>query len=742
MTGPLEGVRVVEASRETSGLFAGMLLSDLGADVVRIDSGQCKVPLTSERSLNRGKRQVKADSPHRDFRRLADGADIVIVTDADLGDLVPARGHHIRCNMPPFPNDFPVMACGRDARLADAYTGILSTMVTQRGGPGFIEQPEGVYGAGTMAAVGSCAALYARGRSGVGQEIEVSWLAGGYAMQLFNMIAIESAEQPFNWTDDPTGWNPTSRLFQGSDRKWFYVGCPNSMFFARLCMALDRPDLAVDERYAESPHISPDDEPALKALLIAEFSKRPADQWIELLDSYDMICGPVLTREEWLNHPQNVANGMVVEVNDPVLGTIQIPGVSLKFGDNDWTPNAAPDPDQDEWGQLLAAWAPREITPNGSSPSAPLAGVKVLDMATYAAGPIASRILGDMGATVTKVEARNGDPFRGFGLAFSTVNRGKDCLALAADKPEGQEILDKLIMESDVLFTNLRPSTLKRINIEPSSLHERNSELVYIGSSGFGWSGPWADKPVIDLAIQAVTGLSTSQGSVDSPVVPGPWPFDNLSSQFYALMALAGLVSRQGGSSRLWARTSMAAIATTFQHDRYVAGGKAPESRLDNDDYGIDAGYRLYQAADGWVLVAASDSDEWLSLLSLVGVDDSSQRREENVAAAISNWIRPQTREETIRKLCGANICSSAVRTRAEALRDPEARRLGFTASLRHSIWGNLLQTGHLVRFPGVPVQLGLPAPPEVGAHTTDVLTRLGYDASDLERLKQEKVIN
>ncbi len=745
MTGPLAGIRVVEASRESAGLFAGLLLSDLGAEVVRIDDGPTGVTLEAERSLNRGKRQIKRSSSSRNFDRLADGADIIIVDDANLGELVPRRSHHVRCDMPPFPKELPVAANGRDARLIDAYTGILSTMVTRRGGPGFIELPEGVYGAGAMAAAGSCAALYARYQTGVGQEIEVSWLAGGYAMQLFNMIAIESANAPFNWTDDPTGWNPTNRLFQGSDGRWFYLGCPNPMFFARLCMAINRTDIAIDERYANSPHIDdPSDERELKALLLAEFSTQPAGHWIELLESYDIICGPVLTREEWMKHPQNIANDMVVEVEDAVMGTIRMPGLSLRFRNDEWTPSVAPAPDQDDWEDLLSSWEPRQITPTGDDLHSPLEGVKVIDLATYAAAPIASRILGDMGAEIVKIEARNGDPFRGFGLAFSTVNRGNKCIALSLDQPGGRKVFDKLVEESDVLFTNLRPATLERLGIQPSSLHALNPGLVYIGSSGFGWSGPWADKPCIDLAVQAVTGWSAAQGGRESPVVPGPWPFDNFGPQFYALMALAGLVGRRRGADRQWARTSMAALATTFQHDRYLSTADRPENRaeMDAEAYGFDAGYRLYEAADGWVLVAASGTNQWMSLLKMVSAAGEFSRDDERATSAIGDWMRSRSRDLAIEDLCRADISCSAVRSREEALRDPRARLYGLTVSLPHPIWGNLLQTGNLVRFSKPSLNPGLPSPPEIGADTAEVLEGLGYSAADQERLRRDRIIN
>jgi crotonobetainyl-CoA:carnitine CoA-transferase CaiB-like acyl-CoA transferase len=734
---PLSRLRVLEAGNSLPVRFAGMLLADLGADVVRIEDGgqDPAISPAGQRALDRGKRSIGEDAaaPHLDS--LARATDVAILDDVSQVD-IPAAPHQVRCRIPTFPVGTQPMAFGNDPLLVDAYAGLLSSVRTWRGGPGFLEQPEGAFGAGILAAICACCGLLVRAKCGRGQEVEISALAGALAMQMFNMVARADEAFAFEWeVSDPRGWLPTFRFYKGSDGRWFCIACPNPIFWVKLCVALGREDLAADERFANSPYV-----PELSAreeqkqLLEEAFSSKPAAAWIEILEANDLVCGPVLTRDEWMDHPQNVANGMRVGVEDPVFGKTVQAGVSTLPVGLDTTVRPAPMPGQDAVHALLKEWSPRDITPAGEAPGSPLEGVRVIDLANYAAGAMTSKILADLGAEVIKVETRDGDPFRQLGLGFAAANRGKQSLAVELSMPQGREVLVRLIQESDVLVTNLRPGRLERLALTERDVHEVNDEMIYVAASGFGWSGPWPNKPCLDIAVQAVTGWSAAQGGRDTPTAPGPWPFDNFSPHVLCLATVAGLLARCDGARDYAVKTSMVSGAMTMQVDKFVFNGRQTEpAPLTPDSFGVDAGYRLYEAADGWVIVAAREEAQWRALLQFADCIDS-QRQSESTAAAVERAVRERPVKQVLAELSRLRVSCAPVLSRRLAMDDPVIRDAGLVVTLEHPEWGRLIQTGKLARFSLTEETLGRPAP-SIGENTRELLASLAYSEQEMDDL-------
>src|SRR5215207_8065159 len=179
------------------------------------------------------------------------------------------------------------------------------------------------------------------------------------------------------------------------------------------------------------------------------------------------------------------------------------------------------------------------------SPARPLAGLLVVDLTWYLAGPYATMVLADLGATVLKIEQPGGDPARGNGpwydverqhsSYFMSVNRGKRSLVLNLKHPRGLALLEELAARADVLVENYLPGTLERLGLTRARLAERNPRLVYAACSGFGQQGPYARRPALDVIVQAMAGTMSITGEADGEPMRVGASVGDLTGALYAV---------------------------------------------------------------------------------------------------------------------------------------------------------------------------------------------------------------
>jgi crotonobetainyl-CoA:carnitine CoA-transferase CaiB-like acyl-CoA transferase len=738
MIAPLSDVRAIEVGRSTAVSMAGSLLADLGAEVLRLDAPDEDYADRAYRTFNRGKASIAVTAIDAYATRLAAGVD-VLLSDHDVS-ILPRAAHQIRCVIPSFPREFASGGYGDDPLFPDAYAGLLAATRTDYSGPGFLEVAQGVRGAGALAAFAVGCAVYRRNATGRGADLEVSWLAGAVSMQMFNLIGRPDVAPPPAWPGDRCGWSSALHLYETLDGDWIYVGCPNTEFWAKLCFAIDRADLAVEPRLEEMPY--PPDLTAhddVKAILEAVFRTQPAAEWIARLEANDCIVGPVLDRSQWLEHPQVIANDLRVAVSDPVLGDTIQAGPSLIFDGQQRGIAPAPASADLDADAVLQRWSPREFAQTSAAPGPPLAGARIIDLGVFAAGPLASRLLADMGAQVTKVEPMQGDSFRRLGLGFAVANRGKRTLGLNLRLPEGVAVMNRLIADADALITNWRPMALIDRGLTPADVHAINDGLVHIAVSGFGSDGPWASKPCIDLGVQAVTGWCAAQGGGrHSPAAPGPWPFDNWTPHLVGLATVAGLIARQRGGRALSLRTSMVACAMTFQLDRYLLPEPtAPEAP--HGEQGMDAGYRLCATKDGWLLVAARTPADWTTFAEWVG---ASALPPSSAAAweAVSDRMGTLTTAQALGELAARLIPCVPVQDRPSFLADDQARSSGMIVDVVHPEYGSVLQPGQLVRFADFKASVAS-SYPDLDRDADMVLSRLHLGSDEIEDLRSNGVL-
>jgi CoA:oxalate CoA-transferase len=403
--------------------------------------------------------------------------------------------------------------------------------------------------------------------------------------------------------------------------------------------------------------------------------------------------------------------------------------------------------------------------------SSPLEGYRVLDWTVWQQGPVASMMLGDLGAEVIKIEQKGmGDPARGMmkiagaalGLSgrnsyFENNNRNKKSLALDLNKAEGKEILYKLVEKSDVFLSNLRKKAVGRLGMSYDSLSRYNPRLIYALASGWGPEGPEVDRPSYDLTGLARSGLMTMVGEPD---MPPHQIHGGIGDQVGAIMAAYGIVTallareRTGEGqevdtslfgSLIWLQGLNVAMKLIF-------GTEVP--RL----YRAKAGNPLfnhYLCKDKkWIVLAHLQSDKpWPALCRALRIEhlekdprfENMQARGKNPAELISildGIFASKSRDEWVQILSqGDDLCFECVNTISDLVSDPQALANNYITDFEHPVWGAMKVVGPPVKFSKTPAAVRSEAP-ECGQHTEEILTEiLGYDWDDIGRLQDSGVI-
>ena len=262
-----------------------------------------------------------------------------------------------------------------------------------------------------------------------------------------------------------------------------------------------------------------------------------------------------------------------------------------------------------------------------------LDGIKVVDLTRFLAGPFASMILGDLGATVIKVEQLSGDSTRtnppysmnGDSAYFLSTNRNKQSIALDIKSDAGQEILRKLITEADILLDNLRAPQREALNLNFEKLKTINPRLVQCSITGFGSTGPYQDRPAYDIVVEALGGVMSLTGPIGGPSVKAGVPIGDITASFYALIgSLAGLQSRRTTGEGMHIDVAMLDCQLSllsYLAQYYFIGGLVA-SHQGREHVSIPT-YNTFTTADGSDIVMAANTQEmWRSLCGVLGLTE------------------------------------------------------------------------------------------------------------------------
>lgn len=386
----------------------------------------------------------------------------------------------------------------------------------------------------------------------------------------------------------------------------------------------------------------------------------------------------------------------------------------------------------------------------GPTPRA-LDGIRVLDLSRVLAGPWCAMILGDLGAEVIKVESPEGDDIRHFGppfrngesAYFQVTNRNKRSIVADLKTDAGRDVVRALALKSDVLIENFRRGTLEKFGLDPADLRCENPGLIVCSVSGYGRTGPEAERAGYDFLIQAESGLMSIIGDEDQPPMKvGAAVTDLVAGQDAAQACLAALFHRARTGKGQDVDIALLDSALTLlvnQAAAYLMTGERP-ARLGNDHPSV-VPYRPFETADEPLALAIGADRQFRKLADVLGRPDlatderfaTNARRAENRTAlyeVMEAVLSTRPRDAWLADLHAAGLPAGAIRTVDQALECEQARARGMLVEVDHPTMGRERIVGSPLKLSETPVRPA-DAPPTLGQHTVEILTEvLGWDAA------------
>lgn len=394
---------------------------------------------------------------------------------------------------------------------------------------------------------------------------------------------------------------------------------------------------------------------------------------------------------------------------------------------------------------------------------APLAGLRVLDLSTMIAAPLAATVLADYGADVVKVEMPGpGDHVRRFGaqkdgqgLYWKALSRGKRSVSLDLRKPEGKDLLRRWIGHFDVLVENFRPGTLERWELAPEDLRAINPRLVVLRVTAYGQDGPYAAQPGFGTLAEALAGLASVSGWADRPPLLPAYPLaDIMAGNLGATSVLAAVQRRQvTGTGDVIDLAIYEAALKLVEINILEYQQLGTEHGRTGNRYGPAAPRGSYQCSDGlWVALSGSTQAMALNVLRTVGGEalladprftTNAERREhvEELDELIAAWCAVRDRPTALAELTAGGCAVGPLESVATMVDNPQVAHRGSIATVEDDDLGPLAMTGVFPRFTDATTRIGRPGPSSVGQDTDAVLAAdLGLDAAELARLREHGI--
>jgi crotonobetainyl-CoA:carnitine CoA-transferase CaiB-like acyl-CoA transferase len=393
----------------------------------------------------------------------------------------------------------------------------------------------------------------------------------------------------------------------------------------------------------------------------------------------------------------------------------------------------------------------------GQSEAGPLSGLKVIDLSHVMAGPTCAMLLADMGADVIKVEKIPGgdDAHRmvppsidGESAAFLVMNRNKRGIALDLKTEAGSRALSRLLEGADVLIENYRRGTMERMGFGYDALRASNPRLIYCSISGFGRTGPYADRGGFDLVAQGMSGLMsiTGEGPGCPPMKSGA-PVTDITAGILACVGiLAALHSRASSGRGQMVDTSLfeaGIIQTYWQSAICFATGQAPGPM--GTGHPLNAPYQAFAVADGWITVGAANQGNWLRLLEALEAPDlgddsrfaNNAERMRNLPALqakLTPLFKRRSSAEWLRRLEEAGVPAGPVLDVNQMHADPQALARKMIVETTHPTAGQVRAIGLAIKFSETPGGVRRAAP-VFGEHTREVLRDHGYSDAEVDQM-------
>lgn len=389
----------------------------------------------------------------------------------------------------------------------------------------------------------------------------------------------------------------------------------------------------------------------------------------------------------------------------------------------------------------------------------PFTDLLLLDLTRHRAGPVASRFFADWGAQVIKVEAPSdvSDSMGGKreGFDYQNLHRNKKSLSLNLKTDEGKSIFRKLALRADIVLESFRPSVKYRLSVDYESLRQANPRIICGSISGFGQTGPYAERPAVDQIIQGMSGLMSVTGLTgQGPVRAGAAIADISAGMVLVQGILTALYHRERTGEGQWIHTSLLeslASVLDFQVARFLRTGDVPGQAGNDHPTLMPTG--LFPTADGDVNLAAAEDPKFAALCEVLQLShllrdpayssvEARSTNRQKLCAVLSEKTRAISSSELIEKLNAAGVPCGPVYSIGEAMQDEQMRSLGMNIPVDHPRLGPFEVLGQPLSLEGSGGRSGARfAAPDLGEHSDEILSNLGYDKAAIGSMRSRGVI-
>jgi crotonobetainyl-CoA:carnitine CoA-transferase CaiB-like acyl-CoA transferase len=753
---PLDDLRVVEISDRIAGGYCGKLLVDAGAEVVKVE------PVTGDRLrrftatgaavpsgadsplfsyLNAGKHSVTTIS-----EELLARADIVVVTATRSGALArgvdPARLLEIapQCivvTVSDFGWSGPWAERAATEFTLQAWSGLTGFRGDPTGPPISIGGDLGEYMGGAFAAFGALGLRRRVRRGGPGGHLDLSMLEAITLMQSGEWLHSQLLQvPPITRSVEVPSIEPAKDGYVGismvTGQQWLdfaaMVDCPE---FTEI------PDLRFQlGRWAYRDWI--------RERIGPWMLERTVDEIVELGQLFRLPIAP-LGNGSTIPHMDHMRERGVYVDNPAGFRQPRAPWLMSV---------AAPAPlrEAPSIGEANddSGWKQRQFVAPSTTNELPLAGVRIVDLTAFWAGPSATHLLAAFGADVIKVESiqrpdgirysggmrSDVDDWWEYGWVFHAMNTNKRSVTLDLESEDGKRLFKTLAGQADAVIENFSPRVMDQFGLGADVLLELNPRLVVVRMPAFGLTGPWRDRVGFAPTMEQIAGLAWVTGMPDGPPIAPRGACDPLAGMHaaFALVAALEFAERTGGRGQLIEMPMIESVlnVTAVQTIEFEVFGRILARQGNGGP--ADALQDLYRCAgdDNWIAVSAHNDDQRAALANVMG----------GVDTPIAEWFATQDLDSAVERLAGAGIPVAAVVSPSLVTENPQLRDRGFFESLEHPRTGpGLYPCPPFARLDGTENWL-FRAPPTLGQHNIDVLTEMcGVTAAELERLAAQGVI-
>jgi crotonobetainyl-CoA:carnitine CoA-transferase CaiB-like acyl-CoA transferase len=772
---PFTGWRVIESSSGIAASYCGKMFADAGAEVVKIEPPQGD-PMrrwsaggaagalfgylaADKRSVLRGDEGVSA---------LIAGADLVIsdLTGGwSLEDLAARVGQSaVVVAITPFGTTGPYVD---EQVVANEF--ILQALCGSIAGRGWPDaeplQAGGRIGewlAGTFAAVTSAAAVRHARSGGGGAVIDVAI----YESMVVAMGSLSAMSVSVLGAD--------AFLTQRSLELPSIVPTADGMIgfctitaqqFQDFLVLIDRPDLLDDDDLASMPgRVRRRDE--FLAMVQRWTETRTTDEILDLAVALRIPVAPIGTPASVMKVDHFVERGVFVESTRGVSQP-RVPYRSAAVATR--APGSPPDVGEDT-GRVH--WPLRDGEPqHGRSDTLPLAGIRVVDFTAFWAGPVATQMLGTLGADVIKVEGvrrPDGMRFAGgrpptweqwweWGPVFLCSNTNKRGISVELSEPRGRALALDLIARSDVVVENFSPRVMANFDLEWEAVHAANPRAIMVRMPAFGLGGPWRDRVGFAQTMEQATGMAWITGNPDGPPIIPRGACDPVAGLHAAFATVAALVVRDRTDAGMQVESAMVESVLNVAAEMVLEYSQNDIELHRDGNRGPEAspqGVYRCRGDDNWAAVALLDDAAWPALAALIGrpelgrdpalMTQSGRRSQaDQIDKLLSDWTAQRTVSDAVRALRDQGVAASAVVAPPALLDDEHLLARGFWETVEHPVAGPYRCTGMPFTFVGRPRRWARTPPPLYGQHTVEVLTDLlGLTEDELADLRAAGAIS